>query len=93
MDYRRLNSLTLKDSHPLPRIDESLDALRGSNWFSTPDLQSGYFQVEMDPEEAEKTKFTTICGLYQFKVKSFGLCNAPATIERMLEVILSGLHW
>lgn len=93
VDYRKLNSLTLKDSYPLPRIDESLDALRGSKWFSTLDLQSGYFQVEMDTEDAEKTAFTTFCGLYQFKVMSFGLCNAPATFERMMEVILSGLHW
>ena len=93
VDYRKLNNLTLKDSYPLPRIDESLDALRGSKWFSTLDLQSGYFQVEMDPADAEKTAFTTICGLYQFKVMSFGLCNAPATFERMMEIILSGLHW
>ena len=93
VDYRKLNNLTLKDSYPLPRIDESLDALRGSKWFSTLDLQSGYFQVEMDPADAEKTAFTTICGLFQFKVMSFGLCNAPATFERMMEIILSGLHW
>ena len=93
VDYRKLNNLTLKDSYPLPWIDESLDALRGSKWFSTLDLQSGYFQVEMDPADAEKTAFTTICGLYQFKVMSFGLCNAPATFERMMEIILSGLHW
>ena len=79
--------------YPLPRIDVSLDALRGSKWFSTLDLQSGYFQVEMDPVDAEKTAFTTICGLFQFKVMSFGLCNAPATFERMMEIILSGLHW
>ena len=65
VDYRKLNNLTLKDSYPLPRIDESLDALRGSKWFSTLDLQSGYFQVEMDPADAEKTAFTTICGLFQ----------------------------
>ncbi|MCG7868284.1 MAG: hypothetical protein JAY74_18205 [Candidatus Thiodiazotropha taylori] len=91
VDYRKLNNLTLKD--PLPRIDESLDTLRGAKWFSTLDLQSGYFQVEMDPKDAEKTAFTTICGLYQFKVMSFGLCNAPATFERMMEVILSGLQW
>ena len=93
VDYRKLNNLTLKDSYPLPRIDESLDTLRGAKWFSTLDLQSGYFQVEMDPKDAEKTAFTTICGLYQFKVMSFGLCNAPATFERMMEVILSGLQW
>ena len=92
VDYRKLNNLTLKDSYQLPCIDESLDALRGSKWFSTLDLQSGSFQVEMDPADAEKTAFTTICGLFQFKVMSFGLCNAPATFERMMEIILAGLH-
>lgn len=93
VDYRKLNNVTYKDSYPLPKIDESLDALRGSKWFSTLDLQSGYFQVEMDPQDAEKTAFTTTCGLFQFKVLSFGLCNAPATFERMMESVLSGLHW
>ena len=47
----------------------------------------------MDPADAEKTAITTICGLYQLKVISFGLCNAPVTFERMMEIILSGLHW
>ncbi|MES9880089.1 MAG: reverse transcriptase domain-containing protein [Sedimenticola sp.] len=93
VDYRKLNSLTYKDSYPLPRVDESIDTLRGSKWFTTLDLQSGYFQVEMDPKDAEKTAFTTMCGLYQFKVMSFGLCNAPATFERMMEAVLAGLHW
>ncbi|MES9881596.1 MAG: reverse transcriptase domain-containing protein [Sedimenticola sp.] len=93
VDYRRLNHLTCKDSYPLPKIDESLDSLRGSRWFSTLDLASGYWQVEMDSKDAEKTGFSTTCGLYQFTVMPFGLCNAPATFERMMEVILSGLHW
>lgn len=65
LDYRKLNNLNnLKDSYPLPRIDESLDTLRGAKCFPTLDLQSGYFQVEMDPKDAEKTAFTTIRGLY-----------------------------
>ncbi len=57
------------------------------------DLASGYWQVEMDSKDAEKTGFATICGLYQFTVMPFGLCNAPATFERMMEVILAVLHW
>ncbi|MES9884745.1 MAG: reverse transcriptase domain-containing protein [Sedimenticola sp.] len=93
VDYRRLNSCTYKDSYPLPKIDESLDSLRGSRWFSTLDLASGYWQVAMDEQDVEKTGFATTCGLYQFTVMPFGLCNAPATFERMMEVVLSGLHW
>jgi hypothetical protein len=93
IDYRLLNNVTLKDSYPLPRIDDSLDALRGSIWFSTMDLASGYWQVEMDPRDAEKTAFATTCGFYQFRVMPFGLCNAPSTFERMMEYLLAGLHW
>jgi transposase InsO family protein/predicted aspartyl protease len=93
IDYRRLNNVTLKDSYPLPRIDDSLDALRGSTWFSTADLASVYWQVEMDPRDAEKTAFATTCGFYQFRVMPFGLCNAPSTFERMMEYLMAGLHW
>ena len=77
----------------MPRIDDSLDALRESIWFSTLDLASAYNQVEVVPEDREKTAFSTQCGLYEFKVMSFGLCNAPATFERLMELVLHGLHW
>ena len=93
VDYRRLNEITRKDSYPLPRIDDSLDALGGSKWFSTLDLASGYWQVKMHPEDAEKTAFATPQGLFEFTVMPFGLVNAPATFERLMEVTLSGLHW
>ena len=81
IDYRKLNDVTVKDSYPLPRTDDCLDSLAGSMWFSTLDLSSGYWQVEMDGEDKEKTAFTTGSGLYQFTLMPFGLCNDPATFE------------
>ncbi|GBN12405.1 Retrovirus-related Pol polyprotein from transposon 297, partial [Araneus ventricosus] len=91
VDYRKLNEITKKDSYPLPRIDDTLDALNGSQWFTTLDLKSGYWQVEVRPEDREKTAFTTGQGLWQFKVMPFGLCNAPATFERLMGTVLRGL--
>ncbi|GFY29442.1 retrovirus-related Pol polyprotein from transposon 412 [Trichonephila clavipes] len=65
--------------------------LSGHKWFSTLDLKSGYWQVEIHPEDREKTAFTSGQGLWQFKVMPFGLCNAPATFERLMETMLKGL--
>ena len=93
IDYRKLNEVTVKDSYPLPRTDDCLDSLAGSSWFSTLDLSSGYWQVEMDANDKEKTAFTAGSGLYQFTVMPFGLCNAPATFERLMERVLAGLSW
>ena len=93
VDYRRLNDVTEKDACPLPRVDDNLDALAGAKLFSTLDLASGYWQVEMDPHDAEKTAFCTRYGLYQWRVMPFGLCNAPSTFERLMEKVLSGLQW
>jgi hypothetical protein len=93
VDYRELNKVTFQDAYPLPRIDDSLDALSGSRWFSSLDLASGYWQVEMDRNDRSKTAFTTGTGLYEYNVMPFGLCNAPGTFERLMELVLSGLHW
>uniref|UniRef100_A0A3P9J3I3 Gypsy retrotransposon integrase-like protein 1 n=1 Tax=Oryzias latipes TaxID=8090 RepID=A0A3P9J3I3_ORYLA len=91
VDYRPLNGVTKKDSYPLPRIDESLDLVSGSSWFSSLDLRSGYWQVPLSPEARPKTAFCTGRGLWQFRVLSFGLCNAPATFERLMEKVLASI--
>uniref|UniRef100_A0A5S6Q6P2 RNA-directed DNA polymerase n=1 Tax=Trichuris muris TaxID=70415 RepID=A0A5S6Q6P2_TRIMR len=93
VDYRALNAVTKKDAYPLPRIDEALDAMQGSVWFSTLDLMSGFWQVELEDGSQEKTAFTTHEGLYHFKVLPFGLTGAPATFQRLMEQVLSGLNW
>ena len=93
VDYRRLNSLTVKDAYPLPRIDDSLRLLGNQQWFSTMDLASGYWQVAMSPEAKRKAAFVTNEGLFQFRVMPFGLCNAPATFERLMDRVLCGMRW
>lgn len=91
LDYRGLNEVTIKDSHALPRIDKTLDALNGLQWFSTLDLKSGYWQVPIAEKDWCKTAFSILGGgLWQVKVMPFGLKNPPATFERMMERILSG---
>ena len=93
IDYRRLNTVTRKDAYPIPRIDDSLDALAGADFFSTLDLANGYWQVEVEPKDREKTAFTTTQGLFEFKVMPFGLCNGPGTFQRLMDTTLAGLQW
>ena len=85
--------MTRKDAYPLPQIDETLDTLSGAQWFSTLDMASGYYQIGMDDRDKCKTAFTTHMGLYQFRVMPFGLCGAPVTFERVMELVLRGLRW
>ena len=93
VDYRKLNAVTQFDSFPLPRIDDCLDCLDGSSYFSTLDLQSGYWQVEVKESDREKTAFRTRSGLFEYNVMPFGLSNAPSTFERCMELVLKGLQW
>lgn len=93
VDYRKLNAVTRQDAYPLPRIDDSLDALSGSTLFSTLDLMSGYWQVPLSSEAQEKSAFITRSGLWRWKVLPFGLTSAPATFQRLMERVLQGLHW
>ena len=93
VDYRRLNALTTKDAYPLPRIDDSLRLLGNQQWFSTMDLTTGYWQVAMSPEAKRKAAFVMNEGLFQIRVMPFGLCNAPATFERLMDCVLCGMRW
>jgi len=89
VDYRLLNQKTLKDAYPLPRIDEALDALHGSKYYTTLDLQQGYYQVALDEESISKTAFRIGSGgLFEYIRMPMGLCNSPGTFQRLMEACL-----
>ncbi len=92
VDFRKLNQVTKKDRYPLPNIADTLDALGKARFFTTLDLAAGYWQVNMNPEDREKTAFTTPRGQFHFKVLPFGLCNAPSTFQRLMDRVLRGLQ-
>lgn len=91
VDYRRLNAATKKDVFPLPRVDDILDSLGGVKYFSSLDLLSGYWQIELDEEAKQKSAFITYDGLFEFVRMPFGLCNAPATFQRLMQQVLGDL--
>ncbi|KAJ9534690.1 hypothetical protein QJQ45_013074 [Haematococcus lacustris] len=91
IDYRALNKRTVRDRYPLPRIDDLLDQVRGKRVFSSLDLQSGYHQIRITPEDVPKTAFLTPMGQFQYKVLCFGLCNAPATFQKTMNRIFEPL--
>lgn len=88
IDYRAINAVTRRNTHPLPRIDECLERLGGAKYFSSIDLKSGYHQVRIRADDVLKTAFNTRHGSFEFLVLPFGLTNAPPTFQRMMNSIM-----
>ena len=91
VDYRRLNAVTQKKNYPLPRIDTCLESLGNNCLYSSFDMRTGYWQVPMKEKDVEKICFVTRKGVFGFKVLPFGLCNAPSTFQRLVDLALAGL--
>ena len=87
VDFKLLNRHVIRDNYPLPRIEQSMDALKGTRVFSTMDLQSAYYQVEVAEEDKAKTAFCTPVGIFEFNRMPFGLSNAPATYKRLMQQV------
>ena len=92
VDYRELNALTTPDSFPLPRIEDLLEQLGDSKYFSTIDLASGFWQIPMHPSSQPKAVFVVPQGLFEFRVMPFVLTNAPGVFQRLMQRVLSGLN-
>lgn len=92
-DFRQLNSRTVHDAHALPRVEEILDCLAGSHYFSVLDMKSGYYQVEIEETHKERTAFTVgPLGFFEYNRLPFGLTNSPATYQRLMQDILGDYH-
>ena len=93
VDFRKLNSRTKTDAYAIPRVDDTLHLLSGAKYFTKLELRSRYWQVEIKEEDKEKTAFQVgTMGFYEFNRMSFGLCNAPATFQRLMERCMGELN-
>ena len=93
IDYRKLNAVTMPDEFPIPRQSEILSSLSGAQVLSSLDALSGFTQLELDPEDIEKTAFRTHRGLFQFRRMPFGLRNGPSIFQRVMQGILAPYLW
>lgn len=93
VDYRQLNRVTVPDKYPLPRISDLIQAVKGSMYFAALDLRGGYWQVPMEVSSIMYTAFRCFLGLFEFLVMPFGLVNAPATFQRMVDQIFGDLRF
>ena len=93
IDYRKLNLMTVKDAYPIPRMDECIDSLGDARVFSTLDCNAGYWQIPVAEEDKHLTAFTCHSGAWQCVRLPFGLCNAPATFQKALDMILERVKW
>ncbi len=93
VDYRRVNRVTVQNAAPLPHMQDVLEALEGSQVFTTLDLRAGYWQMSVRPRDRPKTAFITHMGLYQFRKVPFGLCNAPAKFSQLMTQVLGDAQY
>ena len=93
IDYRVVNEKSVKQVWPVPSFSQCAELFSNLKYMSTVDLNSGYWQIEMDENDRDKTAFITECGLYEYKRMPFGLTNAPATFMRAMTLVLQGLQW
>ena len=89
IEYRKLNEITISDEFPLPKQEDILQALEGSQWLSTLDTLAGFTQVEVEPKEREKLAFQTHRGLWQFVRMPFGYKNGPSIFQRIMQNVLA----
>lgn len=92
IDYRTLNRRTVVDQYTMPRVQDALDCLLGSQWFSVLDLRSGYYQIPLGEEDKEKTAFICPLGFYQFERMPQGISGAPATFQRLMEKVVGDMN-
>src|SRR6266540_6190431 len=88
VDYKKTNAITIVDAHPLPVVNDTVDKIGEKKFYTSIDLVSGYWQVELDENSQDITAFITLWGFYQFNVMLFGLTNAPATFQRLMNYVL-----